>query len=182
MRTTILSEVSKINHIPKFVKFRYTAKESGEVSEVVVALGVDYLEAINKSIHTLEGLKGLLSGISLTAATELFNSHIETRDKGIGNNSLDNHGKLNNDTYASIPQLPGCKVHKEDGTVYVCGMIHSKTVIVPGNHKKVNSSEKTIAKNKIRRTLETNNWRQYILDNIRTCEQIDDTTVLLTTE
>lgn len=59
---------------------------------------------------------------------------------------------------------PGLHVSRADGTFELCGLQHSKKVIEPGTFPHVNSSDKTIAKNKIRSELPVGRYRTLSLD------------------
>ena len=78
-------------------------------------------------------------------------------DKGIGNNSAYTCA----DTYGSICR--GVKYHKGTGEIYITGFTIGKEIITKGEHKVVKSSEKTIAKNALRRGMKSGKFRQFAL-------------------
>lgn len=59
---------------------------------------------------------------------------------------------------------PGLKVSRADGTFELVGLSHSKRVIEAGTFKAVNSSAKTIAKDKLRTSLPIGKFRTLSLD------------------
>lgn len=66
------------------------------------------------------------------------------------------------DTYEHI--CPGITRHLVDGTFEVAGLSHTKVVLTPGVFKSVNSSEKTKAKDALRKTLPIVRYRTFCLD------------------
>lgn len=143
----------------KFASLTYRAKESGELARHVVILGASTEVLYTKDIEILEDMVTRLTGIELTAANELLASRRQSLDKGIGNNDA----YTNADTYVYAQGIPGVRIHKETGILYVSGLVESKKVIEEGTHKKVNSSEKTIAKRKIEKTLPSGRYRLFRL-------------------
>ena len=163
----LLRNLAKIKGA-QFARFTYTAKGTGEVASVLVNLGVDFKNLYLRDILTLREMKPTLEGVEADACAELLASLEQSVEKGLGNNDAYVHGKDNTDgsTYATIPGVPGVKIHKEEGHVLLSCCFVNKTVITPGTYKKVNSSEKTLAKNRIRKSLRTSTIRSYRLDGI----------------
>ena len=161
-RLELLSELSKIQGV-SFISFNYTAKESGEKSKVTVIVGASTENLYNKDVDYLTSLLPTLDGIRKEVGTELLDSRKESLEKGIGNNSR----YTKSDTYVHLENLPGVKVHKEDGTLYITGLVHHKEVLEKGTYKTVNSSDRTIEKNKIRKELPSSRFREYVLKNIQ---------------
>lgn len=99
-------------------------------------------------------------GAERAAAAELFCSY----EKSLAHLAK---GEENPDyTKAGIYEniCPGLKVSRVDGTFELCGLTHSKTVIEPGTFAPVNSSDKTIAKRAIEKTLPAGKYRTLALD------------------
>lgn len=166
LTTASLVEAIERGKGAKFASFTYRAKGTGELAKVTLILGADTANAYEKDIEqlqaTVEMLKDANDPVALKAAQELLVSLQTSLKVGIGNNPLYTH----QETYVLPVGLPGIKVHKEEGTVYVMGMVQNKTVIEAGEYKVVKSSAKTIAKNEIRKSLRSGKIRQYILPNV----------------
>ena len=153
----------------RFASLTYTAKGTGEVARHTVCLGVSVerayrrdlamLTAKRKSLlDSLEATEGLAKiFVTLEACDELIASLEESLEKGIGNNSAYTCAGV----YESICR--GVKFHKETGELYVTGFTIGKEVIKKGEHKVVKSSEKTIAKNALRRGMKSGKFRQFAL-------------------
>ncbi len=58
----------------------------------------------------------------------------------------------------------GLKVSRIDGTFELCGLSHAKKVLEVGTYEAVNSSAKTIAKDKLRKALPIGKYRTLSLD------------------
>ena len=145
-----------------FAALTYTAKGTGEVARFRLLLGAHTSTLYEKDIAALEVLLPTLEGVELQAATELLASRRESLAVGIGNNSA----YTNADTYVSLPNIPGVKIHKETGALHVTGLVEGKEVVTPGTYKVVKSSPKTIAKRAIEKTLASGRFRQFAFSNV----------------
>ena len=146
----------------RFVGLTYT-NEAGETSKQNILLGVKLETLYKKDLTYLTNLIGSLEGIKKVACQELIDSISNSLSKGIGQND----GYTKKDYYT--PVTPGGEVKKhvgEDGltTVYLRGFVVKKSVITKGIYKVVKSSEKTLAKNEIRRNLKSGKIREFKLN------------------
>jgi len=154
--TSLLAEILKTNSA-RFASFTYSAKGTGEVARHTLRLGASVTAAYRKDLATLEKQLPALSGVDVEACNELIASLRESLEKGVGNNSA----YTNADTY--LPIAKGVKIHKETGEIYVSGFSRAKVTLENGTFKTVKSSEKTIAKNKLRKGLLSGKIRQFAL-------------------
>lgn len=143
----------------KFVNLRYTAKGTGEVARHHLILGASTEELYKRDIVILETMK-CTDPTYERARIAMLESRKESLRVGIGNNSKYTHV----DTYLQI--APGIKVHKELGEIHFNGLAHSKTIIVPGTYKKVNSAPLTLAKKAIEKELPSGRFRQFVVTQI----------------
>lgn len=158
---SLLAPLASLSNVgARFASFTYASKGSGEVARHVVALGVNVERAYRRDLAVLQGKRNTLSGVELQACDELIASLQNSLEKGIGNNDAYTCA----DTYT--PVCKGVKVHKENGELHVFGFSMGKTVLEAGEHKKVKSSEKTIAKNKLRKGLKSGKFRQFAFGNV----------------
>lgn len=163
---TLAAELSQIN-CPSFVSILNYKNKQGEISNYVLNLGVSVEKAkehdtlflmddVNfDSIVFPEGLKPYALG----AWREMQKSHGDTE---AGEN---NHTNGQTDAYVTV--CPNIRVHKDSQRVFVYGFHVSKTVLVPGVYKKVNSSGNTLAKNHIRKYLRVPSFRQMAFDTLQ---------------
>lgn len=144
-----------------FGVFEYRSKESGELSKYYVNLGVNTRNSYKSDIQTLNSIRPTLTGDALTACDELIKSFQTSLEKGIGNNPFYTLKDV------LIPTLvQGVFVHKTTGEIYLHVSVNRKKVIEKGTYKVVNSSNKTIEKNKLRKTLRSGKIRTFIIGNI----------------
>jgi hypothetical protein len=153
----IVANISTQKKGARFASLTYTAKGTGEVARHTVCLGVSVERAYRRDIAMLSAKRDSLQGVALVACDELITSLQESLDKGIGNNSAYTCAGV----YESVCR--GVKFHKETGEVYVTGFSIGKEIIIKGEHKAVKSSEKTIAKNALRREMKSGKFRQFAL-------------------
>ena len=155
----------------KFASLTYRTEKTGEVAKHTLILGASTEKLYQKDIVKLEEmLKGELPSVPYRlAAEQLLASRKESLEKGIGNNSKYVHSKENADTYVQADGIPGVKLHKETGVVYVVALSEDKVVLVeavnpkpPTKHK----TEQTAAKSKIEYLLPSGRFRQFTLKNV----------------
>lgn len=128
------------------------------LSEAIDALPVGSKErkAANASLKSFQAM----IGPERAAAAELamsFEDTLAAHAKGEQNAAYTKAG-----LYETI--CPGLHVSRADGTFELCGLSHSKTVLEEGQFPVVNSSAKTIAKNKIRSDLPVGRYRTLACD------------------
>lgn len=88
--------------------------------------------------------------IARTALIEAFIAPDKARSEG------------QTDAYTTITN--GVRVHNDTGKLYIFGYRVSKTVLVEGVYKTVNSSKQTIAKNELRRLLKTSKFVNFSIE------------------
>ena len=144
-----------------FASIVYTAKGSNETSRYTIILGSKYRNLVERSLAEVNDLLPTLEGLERIAAEELKDSFQATIDSHANNEQNPAYTKAG--LYSPI--VPGVNVNTNDNTLQLFGLVHSKVVLVPGVHKKVNSGAKTIAKNKIRQKLPLSRFREFALDD-----------------
>lgn len=146
----------------QFASFVYTAKGTGEKAKHVLILNATTENLYLKDVEELTTLLAAsTSELERLVIGELLDSRNESLTKGIGNNSQ----YTCKDAYTSTA-VRNVKIHIESGELHISGLSLSKEVIIPGTYKSVKSSEKTIAKNKIRKQLSSEKFRQFAIANI----------------
>lgn len=156
MKFNIIAELVKTEAC-RFASITYTAKGTGETARHNLLLNVSTEGLYQKSLRILRAKKRFLSGVALEACQELIASMEESLQKGIGQNSA----YTLKDTL--VPVANGIKLNTHDGSLLVTAFSRGKVVLTPGTHKKVNSSEKTLAKKALERTLPKSRIRTFCL-------------------
>ena len=159
----------------KFASFVYKAKSSGEVARYTVLVGFKYSTLVEKSIIELaERIKsGEFAGDMLVAAEELMASLLKSKAAHDADTQNEDYTKKG----LYIPVGNGLNINKNDGTLAMFGLIHSKVVITPGEHKNVKSAQKTINKAKIDKSLPRGKFQEFAFDegNIGTVKMNGET-------
>jgi hypothetical protein len=151
----------------KFGVITYRDKKYLCLARHSVILGADLDSLYQQDVAVLGAMLPTLDGIQKVAATAILDSRKKSLEVGIGNNPLYVHAPQNADTYVLIPGLPGVKVHKTTGEMYVCCLSQLRVVLEEGLPRKpVKSSDLTIAKKQIERSLASSKFRQMILRRI----------------
>jgi hypothetical protein len=152
----------------KFASLTYTTKETGETAKYTLILGAKTEVLYQKDIVKLEAmLTEELDTLTRQAALNILASRKESLEKGIGHNSAYVHSPEKADTYVQADGIPGIKIHKEMGVVYVMALSEDKVVLIEGTPRKpVKSKEITIAQDKIKRALPSGRIRQFTLKHV----------------
>lgn len=143
------------NKSARFVSLLYRAKESGEVARHTLLLNVNRSRCLKVDLANLTALRPTLNGIEAQACDELIASITETLTTG-SNSQYTKRG------YYTAEGNGNVQVSVND-VCYIRGYSTGKEVITEGTYKKVNSSAKTLAKNKLRKTLKNTRVREFIV-------------------
>ena len=153
----VLSEVFKLNGA-KFISMVYTNKQ-GEKSKYGILMGANLGNSYQKDLTRVTKMNFKdVDPVMEQARLEIMASIQQSLEKGIGNN--DNYTKKGYYEHVDGNVKEGVDNEK----IYIQGFVVSKTVIVPGVYKTVNSKPLTIAKNKIRKQLRMGKFREFILE------------------
>ena len=141
----------------RFASLTYKSKGSGEIAVHTLLLGVNLKNAYIRDVEKLKEILPTLSGVDKIACEEILKSKLESLKKGIGNNSAYTQKGI----WKNV--CPGIR-EREDKTIQIYGFSIRKKVIVKGEHKKVNSSEKTLAKKKLNKLLRSSRFRPFVFE------------------
>ena len=154
----------------------YKAKTTGEIANHVINTNISVESAKKKDLATLKSvteqdLQMLVNQTDIpldvykTALSEMIESAVKNLSKNIEEHTTQSQAITN--VFISLTKNGSVKLHKETLVIYIFGLHVSKKVLVEGEYKKVNSSPKTIAKNKLTKhlNLRAGKFRTYILNN-----------------
>ncbi len=162
----------------KFISVNnYIAKTSGEIANHVVNVNISVLNAKRKDLQTLKecsadvlALIAVNSKIALETLKQALQEMIASSAKNLSAKKEDRSKQSQAQTDAYIFLTPAIRLHKESFEVSVFGQAINKTVIQEGEYddKKVNSSDKTIAKKLITKhlNLRAGKYRNYVLGHV----------------
>jgi hypothetical protein len=146
-----------------FVGVTYRAKESGELSRYTLAVGVQYLNLVKKSlaearaVTPTDNAKASLDRKAKADVLRSLRNTLENAKHGEQNDAYTKKGM-----YAEVAS--GVNVF-DDGTFELKGIVVSRKVLEVGVHKQVKSRPLTIAKDAIRKQLSLSKWRTLCLDS-----------------
>lgn len=160
----ILKEFSKINGT-RFIYLKNYYTDIGEISNYTILVGSFLKNSYEKDLRFLKRYK-CNSIIEEIAKKEIINSINNSLNNGIGKN--DAYKKIG--YYTHIDR--NIKYHIDEITdaarYYINGFKVRKEVIrYADKYKKVNFSEKTIAKNELNRLLRRGKFREFIIDSMK---------------
>jgi len=141
-RANIIADASETRRLQALIK--------------ATATGTKERKAANAALATFQDS----IGAERAAASELFVSYENTltaHEAGEENEAYTKAG-----LYESI--CPGLNASHATGSIQLCGLAHSKTVIEAGVYKSVDSSAKTLAKKALTETLPAGKWRTFKVD------------------
>jgi hypothetical protein len=158
MITAVVESTAKTG--ARFASFTYT-NQNGETSRHNTMLGINIVSLYKADLRTLTALRPTLTGIKAVACDELIASVNNSLTKGIGNN--DNYTLKG--YYTPLTPSGEVKLHVDDKTnetfLYIRGYVIKKSVLVKGTYPVVKSSDKTLAKNEIEKTLKRGKIRTF---------------------
>ncbi len=149
------------------------------MSRYTILLGTSYIHLLEKSLLELEiqfnenKFKTELELLAAETIKESLTTSLTEQKKG------EQHPDYTKkDLYISI--VPGLLINPNDSSFQLFGLVQSRTVLIPGIHKKVMSAPLTIAKNEIRKSLPINKFREFALDfdTVQQCKIAGDTIIL----
>ena len=136
----------------------YTNKQ-GEVSNSLINVGINYAKSKLQDIEFLENIN--LKDYTFKSPLDLINdARLDLIVSFLSPDENRSNGQIN----AYTPIFAGVKVHNETGLLNIYGYRVNKTVIKEGVYKEVKSSDKTIAKNELRKLLKTSKFTQYSIE------------------
>lgn len=148
----------------RIASLTYLSKKHGELARYTANFGFTYHQVVEKSKLELELLmvehEADWDATMKLAANELlasFNDTLTAHANGEQNPAYTKKGQY-------IPLGGGASLNTTDNTIQLFGLVLTKRVFIPGVYPHVNSSPKTIAKNKIRKMLPVGNFREFALD------------------
>lgn len=160
---SIIETLATIRPSSTFLSIRgYTSATSGEKADHTICFHMSYQHALEKSIAALEAVIPA-DDLEAQAKGELLASYGKSLDK-VKSEPLEVVG----DHYDRIvldngEHLRGVKVHRESGDLHIFGLAMAKKVLTPGTYKEVKSRPLTIAKDKLRKGLPVERFRQFIV-------------------
>lgn len=153
-----VAELSKLRPGSTFLTLKGYRNASSEVADYSIIFHMSYKNALERSITTLEAVVPV-TDLEATAKQELIDGYSQSLKRIEDKEEID-------DAYTRFfdsdgTPIKGVKLHTESETLHLYGLVVHKKVIMPGNYKKVNKKELTIAKDKLRKLCPVEKFRQF---------------------
>ena len=151
----------------------YYSSTSGEIADYClnVNISVETAKQTDNKLLKACSVQKLVSickkkNLSYAVAKVALNELIIASDKNLNAEISERSNQSQGQTDAYVSLGNGLKLHKDSMKVHIFGMVQSKTVIESGVYKTVNSSDKTLAKNTIKKALglRSDKFRTFIVD------------------
>ena len=159
----------------KFINLNgYKSETSGEIANHNILTNIIVMNAKKKDLITLQGadVKVISDKASKQIAIDIFSQALSemviSAEKNTSANIEDRTAQSQAQTDAYLPITNSLKIHKETGKLHIFGFANQKKVLVKGEYKTVNSSDKTLAKQQITKVLKlrSGKFRTFIVENI----------------
>lgn len=160
----------------KFISINgYESITSKEIANHIINVNISVYNAKLTDFERLEQCKevdllniSISTGIAIDICKTALNELLMSSAKNLSENKDDrtNQSKGQTDNYIFI--TPAIRIHKDTLNIHIFGQAISKTVLVKGTYKTVNSSDKTLAKNAIKKYLDlrSDKFRDFLVGNI----------------
>jgi hypothetical protein len=159
-RQEFVAELSGLRPSSTFLAVKSYSNEAGEVADYSIAFHISYASALQRSIRQLEELP-LTSELEQEARAELLTSFRKslTKIEEVPVEEIeDGYTRFFDDRGNYVK---GVKLHTKTDTLHLYGLVVHKRILIPGNYKTVNSSQLTIAKNKLKYLTSCGKFRQF---------------------
>lgn len=166
----------------------YLSSTSGELANHVVNVNISVKQAKETDLMRLKActdedlaMVSKSSSIPVDVCRLALAEMLASAEKNLSANVEDRTAQSQGQTDAYINLTPAIRLHKETLVIHVFGQAISKTVLVKGQYKSVNSAPKTLAKQAITKHLDlrASKFRDFILGNADSIRVAGDTLVLV---
>lgn len=186
-KTSLLREFAKINGVKFIALNNYLSEKSGEIANHIINVGISIENAKLTDLNRLNACTDAdiqhiaeTAKIALETVKTAFSEMVQSANKNLSENIKDRSTQSQAQTDAYITVMPGLKLHKDTMQLHIFGQAIKKTVVVAGEYKTVNSSDKTLAKNAIKKFLDlrSDKFRNFILGNVNEIKMNGETLLI----
>ena len=159
---SIIESLAGLRSSSTFLVLKGYRSESGELADYQIVFHMSYEAALKRSLMQLSTLVPA-DELEAQAKQELVASYSKSLEK-VQSEPLEVLGEVYDrvlDKDGNV--VKGVKVHKDTGVLYLFGLAHQKVVREPGVYKQVNKRPLTVAKDKLRKGLPVERFRQFVI-------------------
>lgn len=153
----IINTFSNIRSSSTFMQLHHYKNDAGEIADYNLVFNISYKSALQRSINRLKSYTPENS-LEETAKNQLIDGYQKSL------NSFHSHTNEKNYSYYHRNDgslIKGIKLHIPTNTLHLYGAVLNKKVITPVHYKKVNKSDLTLAKDKLKKLTPLNAFRQF---------------------
>lgn len=160
--SNLINILAQVRPSSTFLSLRgYTSATSGELADHTIVFHMSYGSALERSITMLEAVVPA-DDLEAQAKAELLASYQKSLDK-VNSEPMETVCDAYDRVTVDGEHVKGIKIHRETGTLHIFGLAHSKRVITSGTYKEVKSRPLTVAKDRLRKGLPVERFRQFIV-------------------
>lgn len=154
-----------------FVSAMYTSKETGEVANFVLNVGIPHHKVLSRDLNVLRALRNdPIFVIELTTKYDekTVKATFDELEKGLVTSLDGTNARSVAMTTAFVQINKGVKLNLENLDLYLYGYKVSKKVVKAGTYKEVKSRPLTLCKNEVKRHFKSTNYRTLKFDGTET--------------
>lgn len=157
-----VSELAKLRPSATFLSLIGYRNESNEVADYSIIFHISYENALKRSLMILESIIPA-DEFEAQAKQELMDGYYKSINK-IAETPIEEV----DDVYTYFVNedgnyIKGIKLHTQTNILHLYGLVNAKRVIIPGQYKHTNKRPLTKAKDKLRKMVPVNRFRQFII-------------------
>jgi len=181
---SLFSNFENLNGVTFIAINEYLSKTTGEIANHVVNVGLsvknvkenDLAKLLKCTGGDLEEISGN-TGIDYDTCNTALDEMIASAKKNLSEKVEDRTAQSQGQTDAYIFITSAIRLHKDTQELHVFGQGISKKVIVEGEYKTVNSSDKTLAKKAITKALNLSagKFRDFLIPNVKSVKMNGET-------
>jgi hypothetical protein len=166
----------------KFVAFTYTNKY-GEVAKRIVQVNTSYENALAKDLQIVSDIiyvenDNFSEAVFNTAKAEVLNSIKMSlqMDNDASKEEAEKHSnRSNGQSNAYIKIAKNIKYNVETSQIYIFAKEVRKTILTEGVYPQTNKREKTKAKDFIKKSMKSSQYRTYVISEVQSVKLNGDT-------
>lgn len=157
-----INELSKLHPSATFLTLSGYRNESSEIADYSLVFHISYENALKKSLLILNSTD-TSSDLESVAKQELIEGYQKSLDK-IESTSIEDIGDAYTRFYDQDGNhIKGVKLHIETDVLHLYGLVAQKRILMPGIYPTKNKRPLTLAKDKLRKLLPVNKFRQFMI-------------------
>jgi hypothetical protein len=162
-KSQFISELAKLRPSSTFLALMGYRNKFSEVADYSIVFHMNYKNSLEKSILILEGVVPD-TDLQAVAKRELIDGYTTSLNK-VSETSIEEIDDAYTRFFDSNNKyIKGVKMHTASGNLHLYGFLVHKRIIMPGTYPVSKKRALTIAKDKLRKLVPVNRFRQFIVE------------------